>query len=183
MDEKTLEKIKLLINLFEDRERLHQLSTEKILDYLGPTVLEGLYTLFNAPYENVTWLETQLVEDIVLIVASIEYDHDEDVPDIIQALSPMPVTGQPSIRLFRVGVPLDMVFTTKEEIAEYLTGTAQSAAKKLRTQMEDIEEEGSVPVEIEKQKPQQTEFDTSELTHDQKQQLLMYNEDKKGTKH
>lgn len=196
-----IEKIKHLISLFEARDKLYQQTTEEILELVGPTALDALFTLFDAPMEQVRWLETHLVENIMLLVASITYDDDQEVPPVIQALSPNPEEGGPSIRLFRVGIPLTMLFQPKEDIVDYLTETAGKAARlrghstpvgnlppegtlshaaelKAHIQESQQDEDTSVPVH-----GPQPDFDTSDLTYDQIQQLLMFESLTKGIKH
>jgi hypothetical protein len=181
VDSNQIKQIKRLVELFEERDRLYQQSTEKILEAVGPTALEALFTLFDVRYESVTWLEAQLVDNIMLIVASIAYEDDSKVPDIIRALSPVPEEGRPTIRLFRVGLPIELIFKTKEEIVEYLTQAAEPAAKRSRQRKEAAQaEDESVPVNVVTPQP---EFDTSGLTHEQIQQLLIFGSETKGIKH
>lgn len=185
-----LAKIKRLVELFEKREQVQQQSTEAILEAIGPTTLEALFELFDVPYESVSWLDAQLVDTVIVLVASIVYGEDQKVPPIIQALSPAPNDGRPSIRLFRVGIPLELVFQSKDEIVEYLLETVGMATKRSKKR----KKKGS-PGEIEGQDMDtgednvvlingpQPEFDTSELSHEQIQQLLIFGGDANGSKH
>lgn len=183
MEQDQLEKIKHLVSLFEGRDKLYQKSTEKIFETVGPTALEALVTLFNVPFENVSWLETQLVDNIMLLVASIIYGDDQKVPPVIQALSPMPEDGRASVRLFRVGLPLELIFRPKEEIVGYLMETAGVAAHRAKTRQagqQSVPEQQDNNVPINRPQP---EFDTSHLTHEQIQQLLIFGNETKGVKH
>ena len=170
-----------LIELFEERDKLYQSSTEQICDLIGPTTLEALIDVFNVPPENVTWLEVQLVEDILLLVASIAYDEGQRVPDLILALSPLPDDGQPSIRLFRVGLPVDLIFQPKTEILEYLKKASQLRMNPHEGSVPIVHDEESVEIPVHHE-PQE-EFDTSGLTHEQIQQMLVFGKESKGTKH
>lgn len=185
MEQDQLEKIKHLVSLFEERDRLYTQSTEKIFSTVGPTALEALVALFNVPYENVSWLETQLIDNIMLIVASITYGDGQKVPPVIQALSPVPEDGQASIRLFRVGLPLELIFQPKQEITDYLMETAGVAAHRARARQgpqltPEQQQQEANKMTIHGPQP---EFDTSHLSHEQIQQLLIFGQDTKGVKH
>jgi hypothetical protein len=175
-----LEKVKHLVGLFEKREHLYQMTTEKILEAVGPTALEALTTLFDVSYENIAWIETQLIDDTMLLIASINYEDDQAVPPIIQALSPSPEAGRASIRLFRVGLPLEVLFRTKQEIVDYLTSTATTAAQSAKEKSQGAVENNTIPVNVAKPEP---EFDTSGLSHEQIQQLIMFGHRTRGTVH
>ena len=179
MKKDQLEKIKQLVALFETRDQLYQQSTEKIFESIGETTLEALVTLFGVPYENVSWLETQLVDNVMVLVASITYGNDQRVPPVIQALSPASEDGHPSIRLFRVGLPLDVVFLPKEEIVDYLVKTAETVVNKMKARQAPKSDD-SVPVKVVSPQP---EFDTSGLSREQVLQVLLFGEETQGTKH
>jgi hypothetical protein len=179
MKKDQLEKIKQLVALFEARDQLYQQSTEKIFESIGETTLEALVTLFGVPYENVSWLETQLIDTVIVIVASISYGEDQLVPPVIQALSPAAEHGHPSIRLFRIGLPLDVVFLPKEEIVDYLVKTAEAVTNKMKARQAP-KGEGNVPVKVVSPQP---EFDTSGLSREQVLQVLLFGEETRGTKH
>lgn len=174
--------IERLIELFEKRERLYQQTTGQICELLGPTALEALIEVFDAPYENVTWLEVQLVEDVLLIVASIAYDEGQKVPPAIQELSPLP-EDEASIRLFRIGLPVELIFQPKVEILEYLSKAAQLRVESPTEKQSPITPKDDESFQVPVHSSQQPEFDTSELSHEQIQQLLLAGINVKGTIH
>jgi hypothetical protein len=184
MDQDQSQKIKHLVSLFEMRDRLYQESTEKIFEAIGPTALEALVSLFNVSYENVSWLEVQLIDNIMLIVASITYNDGQTVPAIIQTLSPIPESGQATVRLFRVGLPLELLFQPKQQIVDYLTKTAEKTIdrSKVRAQQLQIQHRHMTDTNVPISGPQ-PEFDTSKLTHEQRQQLMILGAEIKGIKH
>lgn len=180
MDEATLAKVKELTGLFDEREGGYKNATKKIFDFVAPTVLAAMYDLFDAPYENVTWLEVQATENILMVVASVVYREQQKVPEIIEQLSPRTTEGSvTTARLFRVGVPVDIAFTTKEGVAEYLTRMAQASINKRKPSLVVKPlEDANVPVVN-----RDVEFDTSGLSKEQMQQLLLFQSMAKGVKH
>lgn len=171
-----LAKLKHLVTLFAKRDQLYQRATEDIVQVVGPTTLKALVTMFNVPFENVTWIELQVVEELLVIVASIVYEEDQQPPAVIQALSPMPDTMEPSIRLFRVAVPLEVVFQPAEEILQYFKKTAEEAAAKAQAQSETVVSDDAVPVTTQ-------QFNLKELTPEQIKQLILFSGNQTGTKH
>lgn len=187
MEDKELEQFERLAELFGERDQSYREHTQKIFEAIGPTIIEALYDLFETPYENVAWLEVQAAEGILLIVASIVYDDETKIPDIIQRLTPKPPEGAIMAgRLFRVGIPLDLVFAPKEVILEYLKDTAKGVQQpRTRRNVEQQEkvkenkEDNSVPIN----KLAVKDFDSSQLTKEQIQQIIVFQDATRGTKH
>jgi hypothetical protein len=164
-----------LVEMFEDRDEFYKQTTARILDYIGPTALEALINLFDVPVENVTWIEVQLIENIVLIIVSIDYEKDQPVPSAILELSPnIPTSiGNTVTRLLRIGLPIDQIFDSSETIYEYLIATVKEITNQREAQPNTTRQ--SKPVE---------EFDMTELSHEQRFQLLLVGDSEiKGVKH
>jgi len=170
MTPEMLKQLEQLATLFKARDQAYEDGTEAIFIMLGPTVVECLYDMFNVSYEAVKWMDIQVADNILLMVASVTYDKDNKIPSSIEQLSPEPPPGtELTGRVFRIGIPLDMVFESRETISEFL----KSAVKKKIPPSRKV-----VPVE-----PPSVEFDSTALTKEQVQQIVIFQEQTKGIKH
>lgn len=180
MVDDTADKFKQLASLFKHRDQVYEKATSAILDMLGPTVLEALYSMFNAKYEDVQWIEVQVHDGVLLIVASVFYPKDTPPPKNIELLSPATPEGSDLVgRVFRIGIPMNIVFTSKEEVSQYLV----EATKKATTKAEQLQRTERIQRELQMGHDIEEEFDKTTLTKEQVQQIVMFQNATKGTKH
>ncbi|TFH10490.1 MAG: hypothetical protein E4H14_02395 [Candidatus Thorarchaeota archaeon] len=171
-----LDKLDSFISLFEERDSLYKKSTETIILAVENTALAALYELFDVPKDDVAWMEVQLFEDLLLLICSITYDGKTEASSIIQQLAPVPaeITHQPHARIIRIGVPLQLIFSSKKKIIKYMN---EQVAKQFP------KDDGAIPadensttekaIESESSTIAQDGFNSAELSREQVEQLLL----------
>lgn len=177
MDEQKIEFINSVIDIFDNREKTYLVYTQQIVQRLQPTVLEALYDFFEVSYEAITWLEFQLDGAFLTIAAVVTYGGDQKTPEIIERLAPIaPLPPDKKVaeirRMIRIGLPIEQLGNTKEQIVEYLK--EQTAKQPTPEQPLETVEEVEPPTA-------QTEY--SQLNKEQLEQVLFFQQQTKGTKH
>lgn len=123
-----LEKLEQVLKLFHLRAITFNKTTETILSILGNTVIAALYDVFDASYENVSWDDISVVDHYIVLLATISYPLDKEIPEIIQAI------GQPSMnknassseKIVRIGIPITKIFDDKDELVNHIKQTTES---------------------------------------------------------
>jgi len=120
--EQNSDSLKDLQSLFRLREQAYSRITKEVLERIGPTVLSALYEFFEVPYESISWIDLQMVEDVLLIVAVVSYKGSDAIPELVKKLAPMADNMPPTEeiteiqRMMRIGIPADCIFKTKDEV-------------------------------------------------------------------
>lgn len=183
MEDKERQRLELLIELFNQRELLYSRITEKIAQHIGGTTLAALYEFFGVSYEAINWIEFQLIDTVVLITGIVTYKAGDEVPDLVEHIAPIQRPDDRKIaeiqRMMRIGVPVDRVFDTKEQILAFLKEkiAQQEPTPQPPTvivEQKKMSEDNSVPINV-------SDFDSQDLTKEQKQQLLYFQHHTTGT--
>lgn len=189
LDEKALH----VQQLFEERDDQYIEATQRIVDAIGPTVLEALYHVFAVPPDDVHWLDFQSTEHLLIIICSITYNPSVYTPVFIRDT----VTAVPRVdfmidQTVRIGIPYEVVSKTTEEIVDFMTALVNSHKEGGPTLIEhtDVQESKAQTTENEGgEQPQQAldgdvgVFTSDSLTLEQKHQLLLFQHQTKGKIH
>lgn len=157
-----LKPIDKLFVLFDERDRLQDEVNNKIAVLVAPTVLTALYELFEVETWAIKWVSINLEENVLLVVVNVEYTSGPNTSRFLKQMDKAANAAPTArVRTLRVGIPVDMVFNTIDEIKKYLIGIADKVA-------------GPVDDEVTPQPPAKTEFNASELTKEQLEQLMLF---------
>lgn len=185
MDNKQLLKLAQLIDL---REKQYQDATDFILDLITPTILAAVYDLFECSHDDISWYEVDVVHDMLMLVAIVSYKEDKKLPKVVQATAYTTEDDSNesiSEHVFRIGIPLELVFSPPREIIEYLLNAdhynqlVYDAGQK----GVDVTSNAEENTKVELSKSAISEFDSSKLTPEQLQQLIAFQTIHKGSKH
>lgn len=171
----SLKQIQQLLILFADREKSRSEYNQQIVEVLAPTTLCAVIELLGVPHEDIMWVDIDVVDSILLVVCQVTYDPNTELsPTLCQLVGPQLTESSDDIRIERIfhfGLPLAVVFASKEDIIDFLHKATLIDEDKI----EDIT--SSVP-----SISQDTTFDRKSLTKEQAQQLLYFQHTTKGTK-
>lgn len=121
MDEK-LKQLEKLLSMFDARDNMWGKHNRQIGNVIAPTVLEALYELLELDHDSVEWVDLQIMENVMLIICNVTYDPATTQSVFLQRVddAERPDTPIQVQRFLRIGVPLAIVFATKDEIKEFL---------------------------------------------------------------
>jgi len=114
--------MKILKDLFTEREELYVDYTNAVLDVLDQTVLEATYEVLSVDPDTVEWQDVQLIDDIILLIATIIYSPG----DVVVLKTGEQVTLDENNyesyqRIIRIGISLELASTgTKADIIDFL---------------------------------------------------------------
>lgn len=194
MDDEKVKKIETLLSMFDARDAMWGKHTRQIGALIQPTVLEALYDLFDVPTDSVEWMDLQIVETVLVVICNITYDPATTTSVFLQRVDQVkqPETPIQVQRLLRIGVPLAIAFSSKEEIKEFLTripveSTDDDTDEGAPTVSEDLPEYEGADPELPSPASQNKGasvlgFDTSDLSEDQINRLMLYHHAVEATK-
>lgn len=186
MDEK-LKQIEGLLAMFDARDSMWSKHNRQIAAVISPTVLEALKELFELPDDNIEWVDLQIMENILLVVCNVTYDPVHTQSRFLQRVDEITAPDRPIQvqRYLRVGVPLAIVFSPREEIKEFLlripVETTGDDANTAEVYESDATPEDSTNVPIQSSS-KVLGFDTSTLSEEQIKNLMLYHHTVEGTK-
>lgn len=186
MDEK-IKQLETLLNMFDARDSMWAKHNKQIAGVIAPTVLEALYDLFELGTDSIEWVDLQIMETILLIVCNVTYDPVSTESSFLRRIdeATRPDTPIQVQRYLRIGVPLAIVFSPKDEIKEFLMRVPVETTDGTDISDEVFEPEHpeltpSVPPHATGSKVQG--FDTSTLNEDQIKRLMLYHHTVETTK-
>lgn len=173
-----LKQIQQLLLLFADREKSRNEYNQQIVKVLAPTTLSAVVELLGVPHDDIMWVDIDVVDSILLVVCQVTYDPNTELsPTLRQLVGPQlgetPATNVRIERIFHFGLPLAVVFSSKEDIIDFLHKSTASS------KIEDVDKTNAPRSES---ASQYTTFDRKLLTKEQAQQLLYFQHITKGTK-
>lgn len=185
MEEK-LKQVEGLLAMFDARDGMWAKHNRLIAAVIKPTVLDALYDLFDVPSDDVEWVDLQLMETVMLVVCTITYDPASTgsifLQQVDQAKRPdTPIRVQ---RFLRIGIPLAIAFSPKDEIKRFL----------LTLPVESTDDDNDIgvgpsllgesdaPLAALIRGSEMLGFDTSELSEDQIKKLMLYHHTAESTK-
>lgn len=186
MDEK-LKQLETLLTMFDARDSMWAKHNKQIAGVIAPTVLAALYELFELDVDSIEWVDLQIMDSIVLIVCNVTYDPVNTQSSFLHRIdeAALPDTPIQVQRYLRIGVPLAIVFSPKDEIKEFLMRIPVETPDD-----EDVSEEAFAPkhpeltdsVQRSGTKAKVHGFDTSTLDEDQLKRLMLYHHTVENTK-
>lgn len=178
-----IKKLEMLLTMFDTRDNTFSKNTRQIASVIQPTVLEALYDLFELERDQIEWLDLQVLETMLLVVCNVTYDPATNTSQFLSKVdeAQRPETPIQVQRLLRVGVPLVLVFSPKDEIKDFLLNVPVETT--------DVVDE-DVPVglyermanELSSKSQQVMGFDTDGLSDDQVAKLKLYQSAQELTK-
>lgn len=195
MDDEKVKKLEHLLTMFDARDAMWSKHTRQIASVINPTVLDALRELFDVPSDDIEWMDLQIVETVLVIVCNITYDpmltSSVLLQRVDQAQRPnVPIRVQ---RLLRIGIPLAVVFSSKEEVIEFLTKLPVETTDDEYTddvniddpdlpEYEGADADAKPPTSSPAGVAQVMGFDTSDLSEDQIKSLMLYRHASEATK-
>lgn len=173
-----LKQIQQLLILFADREKSRNEYNQQIVKVLASTTLSAVVELIGVPHNDIMWVDIDVVDSILLVVCQVTYDPSAELsPTLRQLVGPefgeAPASNVRIERIFHFGLPLAVVFSSKEDIIDFLHKATASS------KIEDVNKIDTSRSEVDSQ---YTTFDRKLLTKEQAQQLLYFQHVTKGTK-
>lgn len=185
MDEK-LKQLETLLTMFDARDSMWVKHNKQIAGVIAPTVLEALYELFELDTDSIEWVDLQIMDNIMLIVCNVTYDPVNTRSSFLHRIdeAALPDASIQVQRYLRIGVPLAIVFSPKDEIKEFLMRVPVENAADIDASDDVFESDHP---ELEAVAPKRAGnkvhgFDTATLDEDQIKRLMLYHHTTETTK-
>lgn len=159
------EKKQQLEALFSNREASYKQVSEQIVDLLKPSLLEGIRQFVKIDESCISIMDVELDADVIVALFSIETVGDK-TSDVLEVLSPTPEGTATQQRLLRIQTPITIAISSSADVLSFLTSQFERILAAKQTT---------------KKQPQ--EFNTEQLTREQKDQLLWFQHASKTAKH
>lgn len=179
-----------LQELFAERDQAYADATQEIVDVIGPTLLEALYHIFGVPTDDVTWLDFQSTENLLIAICSVKYNPAVHTPQFIADTTEQPLKVDCIVeQTIRIGVPYEVVMKSSDEIINFINALAASHKNGGPTLIEhtDIREAEDDEVHAVSHEATSTSdvstFSPDGLTAEQKQQMLLMQHQTRGKVH
>lgn len=145
--------------LVQERDEVKNQYNNAIAAMIRETALTAMFQLFELASEAVEWAAIDIVDESLIVVVKLTYTNTETTPHFLKMMDVISNAGPNTrTRTLRVGLPLDMVFSSHDEIKQYLITTAENLLKR-----SDVKEVAPQP-----------DFDPSALSPEQLKQLVLY---------
>lgn len=172
-----LQELSDLLLLVDAREKCMNELTTNILDKLEDNVLAVLHQLLGIPTEDVSWVDVQVLDNVLLLTCTISYDPLMITPFIQKLFIYDPEDDMDNVvhKMIRIGVPTAYIFGSIDTLFEFFNSLADSALtdNQLIVDNRDNRVDNS-----------NSTFNISQLTDEQVQQLRLFNAcNTKGDKH
>jgi hypothetical protein len=149
---------------------------------LIPNVTHALEVMLELPPEDIRWMEIEVLEDVLLMGIAVKFPAD-DIPMFVQIFAPDSVKNidddvETINQLIRVGLPLKLLSGEVGDIIQFFYDMANSSG--------DIDDDGAEEIEGVISSTDETTspiFDSSELTLEQTQKLLLFQHHTSDVKH
>jgi hypothetical protein len=164
MDETLIEtdsketKLEQLLELFTLREISIYKINNAITKLLAPTMLLALVHVVDTDHNNLAWESIDIVKEMVVLQFSVTFNPATTGSEFLKRVDPSAVDGEITKSL-RLAIPLELAFSTPEEIVQFLTKLPPPAPKQTT--------ESATEPEL-------------ELTQDQVNQMLFFQQQTKG---
>ena len=163
--------------LFEARDDAHKQCTMIILETLQPTLIAAVLEFFELQSSEVVWMHVSINDNTLALIGTIsetaKVKETETEKQVSDALSHVGVSAAP--RYLRVGIPIEVVEGgTKQTILDYFKEVSDNEEARIK----------EAETQILTQMSEDTGFDVSELTEDQRARFLssLYTMDDPDTK-
>ena len=163
--------------LFDARDEAHKQCTMVILETLQHTLIAAVLEFFELTSQEVTWIHVSINDDSLALIGTISdtatIKETETDKQVTEALSQAGVSTAP--RYLRVGIPVNVIEGgTKESILDYFQKVSDNEEARVK----------EAEAQYLAQMSNDTGFDVSELTEDQRIRFLnsLYTMDETDTK-
>jgi hypothetical protein len=173
-----------LLHAQELRNKIWAKHAEGMFDLI-PNVTHALEAMLELPPENIKWVEIEVLDEILLMGIAVKFPAD-DIPMFVQIFAPDSVKDidedvETINQLIRVGLPLRLLGGEVGDIIQFFHDIANSSGSADDDDDDDAEEiEGVASIAPETISPI---FDSSELTLEQTQKLLLFQHHTSEVKH
>lgn len=175
----SINQIKKFIELLETRTKITTAITQDMIQLLGPTVIEALHEVMQVADENVTWVDVNVIEHMVVLDAVVSMKIDDLSPFMLSITPPenLQLAEDDSDvleQVVKIGIPADLCFTTKQKIVDFINDTSTVTRKVYHGgSMED-----NIAAATASTASESKDFDLSQLTAEQRASF-MYPDSKK----
>jgi hypothetical protein len=154
--------VEMIQQLFEERDRAKNAVTQQIFEALSDTLFTALFELFDVSHESVSWLA-------IVVTVSVKYISSSDTSVFLKLMDRAAGASPNALsKTLRVTVPTDRVFDRVEKLKDYLIDMATTLVG---------------PVENTYTEPKtDLEFSPKNLTKEQLEQLLLFQQTVSGAK-
>lgn len=171
--------IQRLLEMQKQRDRQWNQHVTKMFSAV-PNVTRALETMLGLPPDDIKWVEIEASDGILLMGVAIKFPADR-VPMFVQIFAPTSIEGIDDDvdiinQLIRIGVPLELVDKDVGDIIQFFYDLANE------NEDEDGTEEGD-PSTLAVSTPDNPIFDSTELTLEQTQKLLLFQNHISDVKH
>lgn len=172
-----------LLHAQESRNNLWAKHIDGMFDLI-PNVTHALEVMLELPPDDIKWMEIEVMEDVLLMGIAVRFPAD-DIPMFVQIFAPDSVKNidddvETINQLIRVGLPLKLLSGEVGDIIQFFYDMANSSG--------DIDDDNDGAEEIEGVISSTADttspiFDSSELTPEQTQKLLLFQHHTSDVKH
>jgi hypothetical protein len=157
--------VEMIQQLFEERDRAKNAVTQQIFE----TLFTALFELFDVSHESVSWLAIDLIPNHIVVTVSVKYISSSDTSVFLKLMDRAAGASPNALsKTLRVTVPTDRVFDRVEKLKDYLIDMATTLVG---------------PVENTYTEPKtDLEFSPKNLTKEQLEQLLLFQQTVSGAK-
>lgn len=154
-------KLDVLRALVEERDQVRNEFNNQIAKLLTPSVLTAMFELFGLEPEAVEWSALDVIEELLIVVVNVTYKMSDSTSMFLKHMDQVANAGPNAlVRTLKVGIPLKLAFAPVEEIKTFLLAAAARALAP------------STPSPVVERTA--NDFEISELTKEQLQQLTIY---------
>lgn len=155
--------------LFDERDLVRQTINQKIFELLKPTVFTALFDLFDVPADDVQWQGMEMQDMQLVITVNVTYKISPTMSMFLKLMDKAAnATALASNRTLRVSVPLEFLFDPVEDLKRFFMEMALIVA-------------GPIDEVVTVTKSAQ-HFKLEELTKEQLQQMLLFQQSVSGEK-
>lgn len=167
-----------LYRLQGDRDVIHEQMTTEMFNGV-PNVVEALTMMLDLPEDDIKWVEFEMSDDVMVLGIAIKFS-PHDIPMFVEIFAPHSMDNvDPDVdvvkQLIRVGLPLEYADKSPKDIIQFFHDLAPSISGDDTDEPDDVT--GGDPTIMD-----QT-FNTSQLTEEQTQKLLLFQTHTSGVKH
>lgn len=118
--------------------------------------------MLELPSDRVECVDIDVIDDVLMVAVVVTYDPQKDTSPFL-GIPPVPAEGAVMVqKKVRIGLPMELVFSSTDEIKQFLRQPSDYKAE-------------AQPASV------ATQFDSSALSKEQVEQLLLFQHLNKGT--
>lgn len=172
-----LKQLSELLVIMDAREEIINKLTNKILYKLEPNVLAVLNKLLGIPVDDISWIDVQVIDNVLLLTCTVVYDPFLVTPFIEKLFiaDPEDFLENTVHKMIRIGVPTPYIFGPTQVLFDFFNDLADNANLGNNKVIVDNIQESSDNTP--------SAFHISDLSQEQRQQLLLFGKCTNGERH